>query len=213
MSFAEIYDILMSDIDYEEIYNFIMPYIENKKVLIDAGCGSGYLTTYFAKDFETIALDIDEDMLALTSQKLMENHLHASLFIHDLNDEITINADAIVACFDVLNYFKNPKHVLKNFYQALNKDGVLIFDVYKYEMLEAYQNYDEKEIEPIKYQWHIDVKNNKLVHQITVDKKIDLIVQYVKQSSYYLKILDNLGFITTIVEGPDERKLYFIAKK
>lgn len=213
MSFAHIYDALMADIDFEEIYNFIKPFIKDKKTLIDAGCGSGYLTTLFAKDFDVIGLDIDSDMLALAKQKLEQNHLNAKLFEHDLNDEILLDTDVIVALFDVINYFIDPKKVLSHFYQALNETGYLILDVYKEEMLDVYDGYFEEDHEPFLYEWKINREGQKITHHIKVDQKEDQITQYIYPILMYKKMLEDMGFDVLITDGVDERKHYIIAKK
>jgi ubiquinone/menaquinone biosynthesis C-methylase UbiE len=213
MSFAELYDQLMSDIDYEEIYGFIKPYIKNAKTIIDAGCGSGYLTVFLANDFDVVGLDIDEKMLSIARLRLEENQVYAHLYVHDLNDEIPLKTDAIVACFDVLNYFKDITHMIKHFYDALNEKGTLFFDVYKEEVLDIYNQYDEVETEPIAYAWHINVFDHVIEHLVRTDRDEYRVIQYVQPIAYYKKLLNDIGFNVRIEEGPDERKHYIIATK
>jgi len=213
MSFAKLYDQLMEDIDYEEIYAFIKPYIKKYNTVIDAGCGSGYLTTLLAQDFEVIGLDNDEDMLVLAKHRLAKNHVDAQLYLHDLNEEITLKTDVIVACFDVLNYFCDITSVMHHFYEALNDHGVLVFDIYKEEILDIYDQYHEIEEKPLPYVWTINVNHNEIKHQIKVEDTTYDIKQYVHSTQNFKKILESLGCKVDIIDGPDERKHYIIATK
>ena len=40
--FAQIYDLLMADVDYDALLSLIKPYIKKENTIIDAGCGTGY---------------------------------------------------------------------------------------------------------------------------------------------------------------------------
>jgi 2-polyprenyl-3-methyl-5-hydroxy-6-metoxy-1,4-benzoquinol methylase len=213
MSFAKLYDQLMEDIDYEEIYAFIKPYIINFNSIIDAGCGSGYLTTLLAKDFNVIGLDNDDDMLVLARNRLEEHGVKAKLYMHDLSEAIPLKADAIIACFDVLNYFENIESVIHHFYESLNNQGLLIFDIYKEEILDIYQNYREIEEEPFPYTWFVKVDGNEINHHITVNQDTYDIKQYVHRFSRFKDALEALGCHVDMIDGPDERKHYIIATK
>ena len=213
MSFANIYDQLMADIDFNEIYDFIKPFIKDKKTLLDAGCGSGYLTELYARDFITTAIDLDEDMLYLARTKLEQANLKADFYLHDLNDELSIKYDVITMLFDVVNYFEDPKKMFINLYKALNDEGILIFDIYKEEMLDSYKNYEEIETDPFNYVWKIDVKGQKIEHEINAFDEIDRVIQYIYSKSYYVAVLKQIGFNVDVILGPDERKYYMICKK
>ncbi len=213
MSFANIYDQLMADIDFNEIYDFIKPFIKNKKTLLDAGCGSGYLTKLYAKDFITTAIDLDEDMLYLARTKLEQANLHADFYVHDLNDELSIKYDVITMLFDVVNYFEDPKKMFMNLFNALNDESILIFDIYKEEMLDSYKNYEEIENDPFDYVWKINVKGQSIEHEIKAFDETDQVRQYIYPKSYYVQVLEQIGFNVDVILGPDERKYYMICKK
>ncbi len=213
MSFAKIYDALMEDIDFEPFYDFVKSYIRDKKTLIDAGCGSGYLTTLFARDFDVIGLDLDEDMLSLAKQRVGEHKVFASFYQHDLNDKIPLNVDAIVSLFDVINYLENPRNVLSNFYDALKDDGILVFDAYKEEVLDIYDGYEEEDTIPFEYSWKVLVEERKLLHSISTNDEHDEVTQFVHKAVELREMLYDIGFEVKITDGPDERKNYFIARK
>lgn len=203
----------MADIDYEEFYQFIKPMIKDKITLLDAGCGSGYLTTLFAKDFEVTGIDIDEDMLMLARKKIEDKHLNARFYHHDLNDELSNKYDVIVALFDVLNYFEHSLPIIFNLLNSLNDEGLLIFDVYKEEILDVYHDFIESEDSPIPYTWSIKVNDHIITHKIYSQGETDEVIQYVKPLNYYIDYIKTLGYHIEVTDGPDERKNYFIISK
>ncbi len=212
--FAKAYDLLMADVDYDAIYRWLKPYLNKKKMILDAGCGSGYLLLELLKNgYQAMGIDIDTKMLSIANDRLVTNHLKPILYEHDLKDPLDVQVDVVLMIFDVVNYFKGIRGVFKNVYRALNDGGTFIFDVYKEDIVEAYNGYTEIDDEPIPYEWHITTKKNQLIHQITINKKTEVIKQYVYAISYYEKILKSVGFTVETKSGVDIRKLYFIAYK
>lgn len=212
--FARAYDLLMADVDYEAIYQWLRPYIGLDKTIIDAGCGSGYLLLELLKNnHQAIGIDNDSEMLSLAQNRLQEHKLNPMLYEHDLRDTIGIKVDVVLAMFDVVNYFKGVKKVFHHIYQALNDQGIFIFDIYKEEVFEIYDHYTEIEDDPIHYEWHVETKDHQLNHTVKIDNEIEKITQYVYPISYYQGILESLGFSVEIKNGIDTRKHYVIAYK
>lgn len=212
--FANIYDELMADIDYEQLLLFIEGYLNKNQLIIDAGCGSGYFLRELLKHgYDALGIDRDDQMLALANERLRSENLKAALYNHDLKDEISMKVDVVVSFFDVMNYFKGVKRIFKNIKRALNKEGLFIFDVYKESVLHEYDGYSEEESEPFPYQWTIKSESYKLKHIIRVNQEEHKLTQYVKPLTYYTHILEKLGFNEVLVkEGPDIRKHYIIAR-
>lgn len=211
--FAKIYDVLMSDVDYDALYTWIKPYLKKEDSIIDAGCGTGYfLKTLIEHDYDAIGVDIDDEMLAIALDKLKSNNLKAPLYHHDLRRPMHLQVDVIISLFDVMNYFKGVKTVISHIKKILNSNGIFIFDVYKYEVLSLYDGYHEIESDPIHYDWKIKRDHERLIHEIKVDGYTHMQVQYIKPLSYYEKILNEVGFSSyKVLEGPDVRKHYIIA--
>jgi SAM-dependent methyltransferase len=211
--FSKIYDELMSDIDYEQIYAFLSPYIKEGDVVLDAGCGSGYLLKeLLLHQVDAIGIDNDDHMLSLAQDRLQTSDLRAPLYHHDLRDKLDIKVDVIVSFFDVMNYFKGIKQVFSNIKDALDSNGIFIFDVYKDSVLDDFDGYIENESEPFDYQWAIQRDKMKLKHKVIVDQEIYELTQYVKPLLYYLDVLSALGFKDIqVLKGPDIRKHYIIA--
>lgn len=213
--FAHVYDLLMSDIEYHDLLTFIKPYINQSDLILDAGCGSGYfLKELLLEDYQAIGIDLDDDMLSIAHDRLTTAHLKAQLYHHDLKDPLGAKVDVIVSLFDVMNYFKGIKQVFRNIHRALYDQGRFIFDVYKYEVLDLYDGYEEKGDLPITYAWKINRKDHKLIHDVLVDSYHHEIVQYVMPLSYYIDVLKTLKYKNIeVIDGPDERKHYIIATK
>ncbi|MBU1141674.1 MAG: class I SAM-dependent methyltransferase [Firmicutes bacterium] len=212
--FARAYDLLMADVDYEAIYQWLKPYIKKDQTIIDAGCGSGYLLLELLKNgYQAIGIDHDTEMLSLAQNRLQENELNPMLYEHDLRDSLGVKVDVVLAMFDVVNYFKGIHSVFKHIYQALNKQGLFIFDIYKEEVFKLYDNYTEIDDEPIHYEWYVKTKNHQLFHTVKIEDEVEKIKQYVYPISYYQEALESLGFKVEVKDGVDERKHYIIAYK
>jgi SAM-dependent methyltransferase len=212
--FAKAYDLLMADVDYEAIYIWLAPYLAKDDVIIDAGCGSGYLLEEFVKrEYRVIGIDIDSSMLSIALDRLTEKQLNAELYEHDLREPLGVKVDIILMMFDVINYFKGASKIFKNLYKGLNQGGKLILDFYKEEVLEDYRYYEEEADLPINYRWTIQSEGSRLIHHVTAGQETNQIIQYVRSKNYYLDLLVSLGFDVELKEGPDERKHYLIAYK
>lgn len=212
--FSKAYDLLMSDVDYNQIYQVVKPYISYNDFMVDAGCGSGYfLIELLQNEHQAIGIDMDSSMLAIALEKLTSLGLPAKLYEHDLRNPLGAKADVIFMMFDVINYFKGAKRILRNMHTGLNTKGRLIFDVYKEEVLGTYHDFMEINDEPFDYQWEIKTDKHVMIHTLTIQDEKEMVRQYVYPLPYYLNILKDLGFTYDITEGPDIRKHYIIAYK
>ena len=212
--FSKIYDLLMEDVDYSIIYQWIKPHIKKEHVILDAGCGSGYLLVELLKHHHyAFGLDMDSKMLSLARDKLILENLPVELYEHDLRKPLGIKVDIVLMMFDVVNYFKGIKGVFSHVYHALNYQGKFIFDIYKETVLVEYKNYIESEDQPIPYTWEIAAYHTQLRHKVTINQEVDYINQYIHPLRYYLDVLSSCGFSFQVFDGPDERKYYIIAYK
>jgi SAM-dependent methyltransferase len=209
--FAKLYDILMADVDYEALFKWLEPFLSKDDFIVDAGCGSGYmLYELLNKGYHAIGFDKDSEMLALAANKLKENNLPINLYEHDLRDYIKIEADVIIAFFDVVNYFKGLKGVFYNIYHMLSEHGMFVFDMYKETQV---QDYEESDIDPLRYHWKVNVKKNMIHHELLIENQSVKIKQYIHPLENILNILNKLGFQVEVTDGIDQRKYYVIAHK
>ena len=212
--FSNIYDALMLDVDYHQLYMLVKPYLKDDATIIDAGCGSGYLLCELLKEgHHAFGIDLDSSMLSLAHDRLVSMQLPTPLYEHDLRKPLNIKVDVILMMFDVVNYFKGVKKVFKHMYQSLNPEGIFIFDVYKEDVKDAYDQYEEHETEPIEYKWYISKTTYGIKHRFTHKEQTEIINQYIYSLDYYKKQLEDIGFQYKVISGPDQRKDYVIAYK
>ena len=213
--FASIYDILMEDVDYKALLEQFKPYLNKNKTILDAGCGTGYfLKELLEQGYDAIGLDKDSDMLKIARDKLLNLDLPQPLYEHDLRKPLNAQFDLIFCLFDVINYFKGAKTVFNHMYQALNENGVFIFDVYHKDQIKQYHLYEESDIDPIEYHWKMTYHEPILSHTITVNKIAYQMKQYVYDQTYYTELLTALKFKNIqFYQGIDPRKIVIVAYK
>jgi len=116
----------------EEIYNFVQKLIKNETpVILDIGCGPGYLLLEIAKlipDSRLIGVDFSEDMLKIASEKAKEKGLNSIIFKQGPAEKIPItNAyiDAVV-CLNSLHDFNSVEDTLSEIYRITKENGIFI---------------------------------------------------------------------------------------
>jgi SAM-dependent methyltransferase len=127
--YAKYYDKLNKD--YEYWIPFIKSQIPNKlinKNMIEFGCGTGNVLSYFKNEYKLYGVDISEDMLKHAKEKLPD----AELINIDMVHYCSPNKYQIALClFDSINHilnFDDWKVFFKNVSNSLIKGGVFILD-------------------------------------------------------------------------------------
>ena len=137
---SEAYDILETDVDYEQWADFYLTcakkYTDKKPAHIcDMACGTGKLSVAFEKrGCRVTAFDLSEDMLALADKRARDENAENVRFTRqDLRDfRVYTPAELCVCMMDGINCLNTPTDVQSTFesaYRALTEDGLLIFDV------------------------------------------------------------------------------------
>ncbi len=160
--FAQLYDALTFDVDYENIASFIHEILQKHGIksglVLDLACGTGTLTLALAqRGYEMLGVDLSEDMLSVARQK---EGAEGILFLNQSMDDFELygTVDAIVCVLDSINYLTEPEALLKTFRLCanyLNPGGILIFDVnseYKFSSVLGNQTYTY-ETDEIFYNW------------------------------------------------------------
>ncbi|MCP1223976.1 class I SAM-dependent methyltransferase [Sebaldella sp. S0638] len=151
--FANIYDVFMESVNYEDWYKYLRKYIKKAGTVLDLGCGTGEFLVRFSKDgFSSIGVDISEVMLEIAGDKTKESK-DVELYQGDIrNFRAEKPVDYVVCNFDTVNYFDkfgDLEDFLLCSYENLKENGILIFDVVTEEIFEEmFENgvfLDEKE--------------------------------------------------------------------
>ena len=162
--FADLYDQLMYDIDYEKWFLYIEEIFKknNKKPerILEMACGTGSLTKYFCEsDYKVTCFDLSEEMLTVAYDKLSA-YRNVKLLKQDMT-ELTLGDnkfEAIIAACDSINYITEDEDLLKvfkNAYDHLEDEGIFIFDINSYYKLKNIigENIFVEDTEDIFYVW------------------------------------------------------------
>lgn len=146
-SFAQVYDIFMDNIPYEEWSEYIIGLLKEYNVdnglVLDLGCGTGSLTEILAKKgYDMIGIDNAEEMLDIAMEKKFDSELDILYLLQDMREfELYGTVRAIISICDSMNYILEEDDLLQVFKLVnnyLDPSGVFIFDlntIYKYEQL------------------------------------------------------------------------------
>lgn len=135
---AEVYDLLMDDIDYTQWVDYLITHIEKHqapgKVLLDLGCGTGSISIPLAeRGYSVTGIDVSTEMLTQAEQKAWEAGVYINFFQQDIRElNLDFQVDIVVATFDTFNYIIDEQDLIKvfqNIYGVLKDGGILIFDI------------------------------------------------------------------------------------
>jgi len=147
--FARIYDKLQHDSEYEKFANYIeevfAKFGKQPKLILDLACGTGRLTHLLARrGYDMIGIDISPEALDIAATRAADESRDILFIQQDMTDfELYGTVDAIVCCFDSVNYItclRALKRCFKLCKNYLNPGGLLIFDIntpYKFEKILA----------------------------------------------------------------------------
>ena len=130
--FANVYDELMYDFDYDEwarqVERVIRERLPDAKQGVDLACGSGNFTIRLASaGFRMIGSDLSPDMLRKAKEK--SKGLPITYLCRDLNcAEFTHPVDFMTAMCDAVNYCVDGVN-FAGLAKGLKKGGLLIFDI------------------------------------------------------------------------------------
>lgn len=137
--FAKYYDILMSDVNYQEIAqkinNIVNEYFPDADFLVDLACGTGSLSEELTKlGFNVLGVDISQEMLSIAEDKKLNSGLGMRYIFGDMTD-LSLGeskADVIVCMMDSINHLESFDEIKKAFssvYDNLTHGGLFIFDM------------------------------------------------------------------------------------
>ena len=156
---AKYYDVLNYNANYKKVADYIEEvfeiYKKKPQLVLDLACGTGSLTVELDKrGYDMTGLDLSPEMLSIAAAKASKkkknkDYKNNILWINqDMRFfELYGTVDAVVCCFDSVNYLRDEKDVKKCFaavHNYLNPGGLFIFDVnsrYKFEFIYGKNNF------------------------------------------------------------------------
>ena len=129
-----------SDSIYRMITNVLIEKRNNNfKTILDFGAGKGNLLNIIME------LNLFEEFHGadiIPKPKHLQEHI--KWIQMDLNDSFNVNQhinyDVIIAC-EILEHLENPRHAFKQFYNLLNKNGMLIISTPNNHSIRSIVNY------------------------------------------------------------------------
>lgn len=107
-------------------FKFADSLIQKKDSILDIGCANGNLMKHLTKEVSYFGLDI--------SSKAIEDNPFPSI-VSDAEEFKLDKKFDIIVCLEVLEHINNPKKALKNMFDHLRKDGLILVTVPKGKLL------------------------------------------------------------------------------
>ncbi len=135
-AFASAYDVLNTEIDYEQMADRICAELEMARIpkgslVLDLGCGTGTLTRLLSmRGYDMIGVDSSAEMLACARENSSGGILYLQQDITDF--ELYGTVAAIVSTTDTLNHITEIEdigHVFALAHNYLDPGGVFMFDL------------------------------------------------------------------------------------
>lgn len=176
--FAQVYDELMTDIQYSEYVKWILQYapVEKFPKVLDIGCGTGAMALLLNDvGYQVSGIDLSEEMLAIAAARIEAVGASIPLFAMSMDElEGFENLDVAIIPIDSINYVTNEEKVfetLQRVFDSLREGGQLFFDVHSlFKMddifLDGPFTYDDGDIT---YVWHTEPGEfaHSVYHQMT----------------------------------------------
>lgn len=217
-AFAEIYDRVMRDVDYdswiEHIFHLIQKCKIHGKKILDLACGTGNFTLRLAaKGYQVVGIDQSEAMLQCARAKLKTVHRDIPLYRGFMQSFSALGLerdfDWVICLYDSLNYILQESEVERCFaevHQHLRPGGGFIFDVTtEYNLLHNFSGYTFAEnFEDASYIWENEYRlaSKLCISKVTIFTQVngqyfrseESHNQRVYSSAQLTRMLENQGF-------------------
>lgn len=217
---ATFYDAFIDPLVYQEYLRLLDKYT-SKGTLLDIGCGTGALSLELAKSgFKVMATDLSEEMLQIVNFRAQKERVEVEIGVYDMLDPITMKFDTVVASMDVINHLADLEDVefgFTNIYEALNQNGVFIFDILSAEYIDMLDGYKEDD-EEFHFHWESNKgeKEHSIVHTIrmTLDDEAHeiKIFEETHDALLYDEIARKVGFHVLETMSMPERTIFVLQK-
>lgn len=142
--FAEVYDIFMDNVPYEEWADYIEDILKEYGIedglVLDLGCGTGSMTQELAgRGYDMIGVDYSGEMLEIAMEKKEKSNADILYLLQDMREfELYGTVRAVVSACDSVNYITEEEELVQVFRLVnnyLDPGGIFLFDFnteYKY---------------------------------------------------------------------------------
>lgn len=138
--FANIYDGLMTDFNYENWFKYIKNIFDKYNIapkrILEMACGTGNLSYYLAKEgYDLTCFDLSPDMLSQAYKKLRKYKNVEIINQNMINFNLKKSYQAVISICDSINYIikeEDLEKTFKNVWNHLDEDGIFIFDINSY---------------------------------------------------------------------------------
>lgn len=202
-SMAKYYDLFYSKKSYSKEVEFITDLIGTRKTILDVGCGTGiHMKLLEDKGYRVDGMDLSENMLDIAKSRTKGHLFCGNLLDYKSNKTY----DVIISMFAVFNHLQNYKELekgIKNLYNQLNTNGILIIDLHNGrttgEKEDTYQNckrimkwtFDHKEFkEYTNITYIIDNKTYYDHHKFTI-YEIEKLEQILNKNNLKYELYEN----------------------
>ena len=203
--------------DLIEIPNFrkLIPDLNNKRVL-DLGCGYGendiYCRELGAK--EVLGIDISEHMIKIALDNNKDKKIKYKLMAMEDIDKLEEKFDVVISSL-AIHYVKDYDKLIKDIYNLLNKDGILIFSIdHPLRIANKFEPWMKKNYTEINGKWFLLVSDYNREGVREKEWNGIMVKKYHRNFSSLINGLVNSGFkIDKILEPiPDEESIKIIPK-
>ena len=138
LSFAQVYDLFMDNIDYDSWSRYLIGLLKEYGVsdglVLELGCGTGSMTQRLAQvGYDMIGADLSADMLDIAMEKREASGLDILYLLQDMREfELYGTVRAVVSICDSMNYMLEEEDLLnvcKLVNNYLDPGGMFIFDL------------------------------------------------------------------------------------
>lgn len=195
--FAEVYDFLMRDVDYNGWVDYLEKIFNKKEsnphTILEIACGTGNITNELAqRGYDIVGIDKSIEMLAFAKNKADDlgvdvKYLHQDMRKLDYNKSV----DSVLCLCDGINYILQKKEliaILKKVYSLLKKGGLFVFDISSYYKLSKIlgNNIYAENFENVSYIWenYFDYEESICELDLTIFKRKNKLFERYQEYHY-----------------------------
>lgn len=186
--------------DFKEDLPLYLSQSNQKNRILEIGCGTGrILKTFLEIGCSITGIDLSKEMLAIAEKKLSKYIINGELklFSHDFSKSpLNEKYDYVMITYYTFNYLLNSKKqlkFLKNVYETMKTNALIILDLFYPTKEFTYQNNNQEWEERL---FELDGRKVLLKQRSKMANKIEKRVQYFFENDRNEKIITYRRYIT-----------------